>query len=118
MSVRSLGVAVPTDVAGWIAAVCSVAIFIAGLWSLGVRDLRAIGVALCSAPVVHGSEVANASFLVFGLLSLAWQLVIWANAGTFPPTLAAKALSWVVFGGMILWLGEGAPALRATLMRR
>jgi len=63
----------PLGVACWIAALASAALVVAGLWSLGVRDVRALGVALCSAPVLHGCEVANASLLVFALLALAWR---------------------------------------------
>ncbi len=86
---------VPVKVALWIASLGCVVIFVAGLRAVGVRDPRAIAVAIGSAPVVHGAEVANASFLVFGFLALAWNR-------PWPGTALAVAVKFVAWP-FVLW---------------
>ena len=73
-----------------VASIGCVAIFTLGLRWVGVRDPRAIGVALLSAPSVHGAEVANASFLVFGLLALALR----APRAAIGAAVAVKFVAW------------------------
>ncbi|HEY4347922.1 MAG TPA: glycosyltransferase family 87 protein [Gaiellaceae bacterium] len=86
---------VPVSVARWIAALASAGFVVAGLFRLGVRDLRAIGVALLWPPVVHGCEVANASFVVFLLIAFAWRGG-WVAMGL---AAALKLVAWP----LLLW---------------
>jgi hypothetical protein len=63
-------------------------------------------------------------FLALGLrrprLSAAWfvPLLLWVNGGGFSPSLWPKALGWIIFGPLLVWLGEGAPFDRQWLVLR
>jgi hypothetical protein len=102
---------VPVEVASWFAAFGCAAIVVAGLLALGVRDVRVLGLALCSAPVIHGLQVSNASFLVFGLLVVAWRI---PRAGT-GLAVAIKFISWPLLVWEAMTRGVRAAAVSALI---
>jgi hypothetical protein len=94
--------AVPTAVAAALVAVGMVALLLATLWVLEVRDVRCYAAALLWVPAISGVLLSNISIPLAFALAVAWRSRdrVWPPGVAVGLSVSAKLLSWP----MVVWM--------------
>ncbi|MGH3132585.1 MAG: glycosyltransferase family 87 protein, partial [Gaiellaceae bacterium] len=90
------------DVAAAIWGVLLIVSLLAGIWMLGVRDWRVLGVVIGSAPVIGAVRIGTMTPVLILLLAVVWRWRdrAWVAGGSLAVAIALKLFLWP----LVVWL--------------